>query len=211
VLGAILLLLCADARHAYAVAITLGSRIDLTPTTFALPVEITDAAGVSEWSFGLTYDPTDVQVNVGCDPFGGDAYCSFFTGPVTEGDFFAAGAPFNVLVPGFVELDPITLAQTGRLFGAQGTFGGSPPAPSGSGILAYIEFILLGSGDSPIDLDDEPAAVPEPGTLALLAIGLAWFAGRRLLARGHRVGDFDTAKNRAILQPSRYDHPEKKR
>lgn len=190
--GAILLLLCADARHAYAVAITLGSRIDLTPTTFALPVEITDAVGVSEWFLDLTYDPTDVQVNLGCDPFGGDIYCSLFTGPVTEGDFFAAGAPFNLLVPGFVELDPNTLTQAGRLFGMHGAYGGIPPAPSGSGILAYIEFMLLGTGDSPIGGDGTvvaepvPVPVPEPGTLALLAAGFAWLGARGIFMRGRR-------------------------
>lgn len=185
--AALLLLLCFDVRQAHAVAITLGGRIDLTPTTFALPIQIVDAIGVSEWSLDLTYDPTDVQVNVGCDPFSGDIYCSLLTGPVTEGDFFAAGAPFNLLVPGFVELDPITFAQSGRLFGMYGAFGGSTPAPSGNGILAYIQFTLLGTGGSPIEPDgtvvSEPVPVPEPGTLALFAIGLAWLGGPRLFMR----------------------------
>ena len=54
--------------------------------------------------FDLTYDPTDVQVNASCDPFNGDVYCSLLTGPITEGDFFASGAPFNLLVPGFIQL-----------------------------------------------------------------------------------------------------------
>src|SRR5262245_15188727 len=166
--AAILLLLCA-VREAYAVAITLGTRIELTPTTFALPIEITDAVEVSEWLLDLTYDPNDVQVNVGCDPFAGDVYCSLFTGPVTEGDFFAAGAPFNLLVPGFVELDPITLAQSGRLFGMHGAYSGFP-APSGNGILAYIQFMRLGAGDSPIGgsstvVDGNGTVVTGDGTL----------------------------------------------
>ncbi len=53
-LGAALLLLCLDVRQAQAVAITLGSRIDLTPTTFALPIEIVDAVEVSEWFLDFT-------------------------------------------------------------------------------------------------------------------------------------------------------------
>jgi hypothetical protein len=183
-LGAALLLLCLDVRQAQAAFITFGSRIDLTSTTFALPIELVDAVEASEWFLDLTYDPTDVQINVGCDPFGGDIYCSLLTGPVTEGDFFASGAPFNLLVPGFIELDPTTFSQAGRLFGMHGTFGGFPPAPSGNGILAYIEFSVLGTGDSPIVGNGTVSSVPEPGTLPLLATGLAWLAGRRLLARG---------------------------
>jgi hypothetical protein len=41
--------------------ISLGSRIDISPTTFALPILITDAVELVAWDVGLTYDPTDVQ------------------------------------------------------------------------------------------------------------------------------------------------------
>lgn len=194
----VMLLIGAGQQPAHAVPITFGTRIELTPTTFALPLEVTDAVEVSEWSLDLTYDPTDVQVNVSCDPFGGDPYCSLITGPVTEGDFFAAGAPFNLLLPGFVELDPITLMQTGNLFGLQGTYGGISPAPSGSGTLAYIQFTLLGSGGSPIVGGGDGAgsvSVPEPGTFALLVSGIAWLGGRGLLRRGRAGARPETAKN----------------
>jgi hypothetical protein len=114
-------------------------------------------------------------------------YCSLFTGPVTEGDFFAGGAPFNLLNPGFVDLDPITLAQTGSLFAVQGAFGGVPPFPSGSGVLAFVEFTLLGDGASPIEVNGTAvSAVPEPGTLALLASGLLLPSLRRRMSRSVR-------------------------
>jgi hypothetical protein len=131
------------------------------------------------WAFDLRYDPLDVQVNLACDPFSGDVYCSLFTGPVTEGDFFASGSPFNVLNPGFVDLDPITLAQTGLLFAVNGAFGGFSLSASGDGVLAYVEFLKVGNGSSTVTVENPTVTeVPEPSTLALLAAGLLLF-GRR--------------------------------
>jgi hypothetical protein len=109
----VIALLCGALRTAGAATITLGAPVDISPTTFALPIGISDGVQVTSWEFGLAYDPTDVQVNTACDPFG-DAYCSLITGAVTEGDFFASGAPFNLLLPGFVVLDA-ALAQSGLL------------------------------------------------------------------------------------------------
>jgi hypothetical protein len=132
------LLLAAFPRSANATTtISVGTRIPIDASTFVVPIDITGGVNVIGWQFDLTYDPTDVQVNASCDPFSGDVYCSLLTGPVTEGDFFASGAPFNLLVPGFIQLDPMTFAQTGFLFGVNGAFGGSPPFPSGrSGVSA---------------------------------------------------------------------------
>ena len=159
-----------------ATSITTGTRIVVSPTTIVVPIEIADAHNVVGWQFDLTYDATDLQVNTGCDPFGGDVYCSLLTGPVIEGDFFAAGSPFNLLIPGFVDLDPITFNQTGLLFGVAGAFGGStPPFPSGDGTLAFVEFTVLGTGTSPIGVvnsSTDAVAAPEPATVLLLLGGL---------------------------------------
>src|SRR5580765_3081449 len=177
------------ATRVAATTISLGSRIAISPTTFALPVQITGAIQVSSWEFALTYDPTDVQVNVTCDPFSGDVYCALPAGYVTEGDFFAAGAPFNVLTSGIVDLDPVTFAQTGLVFAVDGIYAGGPPAPSGDGVLAFVEFTLLGNGDSPIGVQGtavSDTSVPEPGTLALLTTGLLLPRVRRVLRRASR-------------------------
>jgi hypothetical protein len=179
----LLLLVIGAARETSAAAILVGPRIDLSPTTFALPVNITDGVAVASWEFDLTYDASDVQVNTGCDPFGADLYCSLLTGPVTEGDFFASGAPFNVLNPGFIDLDPVTFEQTGLLFGVNGAFGGFPPLPSGNGTLAFVEFTIVGDGNSDITVGGSVVSVPEPGTLALFAMGLLLPGAKRLLRR----------------------------
>jgi PEP-CTERM motif-containing protein len=184
--AAALLLMCVigASREAGAAEILLGPRIDLSSTTFALPINIIDGIDVESWLFDLTYDASDVQVNTGCDPFSGDLYCSLLTGAVTEGDFFASGAPFNLLNPGFIDLDPVTLAQTGSLFGVNGAFGGFLPLPSGNGTLAFIQFTILGNGDSDITVDGSVvSAVPEPGTLALVAMGLLLPGAKRLWRR----------------------------
>jgi hypothetical protein len=166
--------------------ISLGTRITIDADTFALPIQITDALQVTAWSVGLNYDPTDVQINTGCDPFSGDIYCSLFFGPFTEGDFFASGAPSNLLVPGVVELDASTLQQTGVMFGFNGAYEGFPPAPSGDGILGYVEFTVLDDAESPITLTNpttESAAVPEPATLLLMGSGLLALGARRISRR----------------------------
>ena len=114
-------------RAAAVATLSLGTRITIDANTFALPILITDGVQVTDWTVGLDYDPTDVQINTACDPFSGDIYCSLI-GPFTEGDFFASGAPFNLLTEGVVELDPITFQQTGVMFGFHGAYQGFPPA-----------------------------------------------------------------------------------
>jgi hypothetical protein len=160
-------------------------------TPFLVPVQITDAMELVGWSFGLTYDPTDLLINTACDPFT-DPYCDLITGPVTEGDFFSSGAPFNLLIPGFIALDSTTFEQIGELVGVEGLYGGFPPGPSGDGILAYVEFVRTetGNGDSTITVNDtsitSSAPVPEPATLVLLAGGLVFLGVLRLTRKKDR-------------------------
>jgi hypothetical protein len=187
---AIALLIITGPRVSHAVpTIQPGTRIPITANTFALPIQITDAANVIAWSFTLNYDPSDLQINTGCDPFSGDVYCGFLpiTGPVTEGDFFATGMPFNAFIPGFILLDG-SLNQLGTLLAVNNTFAGNLPGPSGSGVLAYVEFLQIGNGDSRITVTDtSTTTVPEPASLLLLTGGLALLRGRGLIKRRGRT------------------------
>ena len=155
--------------------ISVGPYTPSTTMPFVVPIEITGAANVNFWQFDLAYVATDVQINTSCDPFS-DPHCDLLTGPVTEGPFFGSLSPFNVFNPGFISLNPVTLAQLGDLFAVNDTFGGTPPGPSGSGILAYVEFVTTanGTGTSPITVNNGSTVspVPEPATLALLISGL---------------------------------------
>ena len=170
-----------------AATISTAAAIPLTATSFALPIAITDAVALTSWQFDLRYDPIDVQIDTACDPFVDD-YCNLLTGPVNEGEFFSSGAPFNVLNPGTVLLDPATLMQSGLLLAAQGAYGGFSPAPSGDGVIAYIRFIVLGDGNSPVTIEKPTTtdSVPEPASVVSLAAALSLLRLRRWRCRSVR-------------------------
>ena len=159
-------LLLLGAPKSEAAVISVGPytvpTVPLTP--FLVPIQITGAAQLVSWSFGLKYDAAELRINVP------GTFDLFFGESVTEGPFYASGAPFNVLIPGVIALDG-TLEQLGSLFGVEGAYGGFDPAPSGDGILAYVEFISLdgdGSDDTLQVVDAVTvSAVPAPATIAL--------------------------------------------
>jgi hypothetical protein len=173
--------------------VSVGTAIPLSPTTVVLPVEITGAVALTAWQFDLAYDPADLQINTGCFP--GDPYCGLFTGPVTEGELLGALSPFNLFNPGFITEDPATFQQAGLLLAVNDTFGGALPGPSGDGVLAYVQFLVVGDGTSEVRVlnaavSEEP--VPEPATLTLLTTGLGVLGAsrwrRRVRARSQRDG-----------------------
>lgn len=190
------------ATSAGAATFTTRAVIALDANHFALPIAVEEAVALTAWQFDLQYDPTDVQVDADCDPFG-DAYCDLLTGAVTEGLFFQAGAPFNVLNPGLLLLDPVDLTQRGVLLAVQGLYAGAPPPPSGSGVLAYVRFQIVGTGNSDIVVvgGSVPASVPEPATASLATLAL--------LALGRRARSNSPQARRPRVEPagSRKDMP----
>src|SRR5215217_1415258 len=81
-------------RSVAAATLSIGAQISIAPNVFVVPINIEGGQSVTSWQFDLLYDSSDVEVYTACDPFSGDSYCSLFTGPVTEGEFFASGSPF---------------------------------------------------------------------------------------------------------------------
>jgi hypothetical protein len=146
-------------------------------TAFVVPVEVTGAVQLTSWQFSLSFDPTDVQINTGCDPTT-DPFCDLLFGPVTQGPFFSSVALFPPFFdPGFI------FNGSGLLDAVAGAWQDPPPGPSGNGILAYVEFITTenGTGESPITVTgtSTTSSVPEPATLALLSCSLLLLAASR--------------------------------
>jgi hypothetical protein len=146
--------------------------------TFTIEVSITDAVDLAFFQFDLAFAPLIVQA----DPAGAT------TGVALPGDWFFTS-------PGIVD-------NTGGWILGVSAFGS---AFSGSGVVAEIEFTALTAGVSPLTFSNVflnlfdafdvsngqitvtgVTPVPEPTTLALLAIGLLAFGARRQSARARR-------------------------
>jgi hypothetical protein len=146
--------------------------------TFIIPISIADVTDLTSWQFDLAFNPTIVKVN------------SVIEGPLMSSfglTLFGPGAIDNIA--GLISLVTDSYVDL-------------PPDPSGSGVLADIEFTALAPGVSALtfsnvflnDLDHGfsatngqitvggTSAVPEPATLISLGSGLvllSLFLGRK--------------------------------
>jgi cohesin domain-containing protein/PEP-CTERM motif-containing protein len=177
--------------------------------TFIIPISYTSVPTVDpdliSWQFDLSFDPTILQAN-----------------SVTEGPFLSSFGttltPPTTFIPGVIDND------TGLISVVADSFNDLPPNPSGSGVLAYIEFTALRVTitPSPLDLKDEfvflnwddqgsppsflvvdgsvivgpqVAPVPEPATVSLVSLGLGVLAWKRWRGRGRASGAVRQAHN----------------
>jgi len=137
--------------------------------TFIIPISIADATELTSWQFDLAFNPTIVNVS-----------------SVTEGPLMSS---FGLTLFGPGAIDNIA----GLISLVTDSYIDLPPEPSGSGVLADIEFTALAPGVSRLtfsnvfvnDLDEGfratngqitvggTSVVPEPASLISLAGGLA--------------------------------------
>jgi len=147
--------------------------------SFTIPISITGATDLTSWQFDLAYSPSIVTAT-----------------NVTEGPFMSAFG-LTLFTAGVIN------NITGLISLVADAYVDLPPDPSGSGVLANIEFTALAPGVSPLtfanvfvnDLDSGFQAtngqvtvtgkvVPQPMTLTLLGLGLGTALGVRA-RRGH--------------------------
>ena len=142
-----------------------------TPTgTFLVPVDVAGAAGLQQWQFDLTFNPTVVQEVDPLDGSSGIFGAAFVPADLTSTSFILAGFPLNAL---------------GVVSGVAGSYPSVLDGVTGDGVLAYLLFTFLPGEES--DSPDfaianpstvETSAVPEPASLSLLAFGLLFFAAQ---------------------------------
>jgi hypothetical protein len=126
--------------------------------TFTVPIQISGVSDLVTWQFDLAFIPTDFQATA-----------------VSEGPFTSnSGFALTLFIPGVID------NVSGLVSLVAGAYLDLPPGPSGSGVLALVDFTTIGQGNSSIRIQDPlvlegssvPAVVPEPTTLTLLASGL---------------------------------------
>jgi hypothetical protein len=160
--------------------ISVGSATTVVGNTFTIPVSVSGVTDLQAFQFDLNYDSSVLSV-LG------------FTDVGTDFDIAAAaGGGALTGITGF--------SFSGLLSGVADSMSGASTGLTGTGVVANIDFQAIGSGisslalsnvflnfsDQGFDISSGQVTVPEPTTLALLAIGLLAFGVRRQAARAWR-------------------------
>ncbi len=168
--------------------VSVGSATQVVGDTFTIPVSVSGVTDLQAFQFDLSYDGTVLSVlsftDVGTD----------FEAAATAGGGFLTG------ITGF--------SSSGLLSGVADSMSGliTGTGLTGNGVIVNVEFNALMAAVSPLTLSnvilnftDQPdlsngqvtvtggQSMPEPTTLALLAIGLLAFGVRRKPALAWRI------------------------
>ncbi|MCP9450284.1 MAG: cohesin domain-containing protein [Nitrospira sp.] len=161
-----LVVLCAP-HQGQALTVTVGSAAVSVGDTVSLNVNVVDAVNLTSWQFDLGYDPTILHADL-----------------VAEGPFLSS-AGGTLFSPGIID------NSTGLISLISDSFVDLTP-PSGSGVLASIQFTALSLGLSPVTMSNvflnftdsgfavtngSVTVVPLPGTAGLMGVGLLLFWG----------------------------------
>ena len=159
--------------------VSVGSANTTVGSTVNIPVDILGVADLYAFQFDLSYDPSVLEGTL-----------------ITEGDFLPSGGP-TFFIPGTI--DNVAGAIT---FNAD-TLIGSTSGVSGTGTSLVVQFQLISPGTSPLTLSNvilldstltdisfttqsgqvsTASAVPEPGTLFLLGMGISAIGFLRFFA-----------------------------
>lgn len=121
-----LVVLCIP-HQGQALTVTVDSATVNVGDTVSLNINVADAVNLTSWQFDLGYDPTILHADL-----------------VTEGPFLSS-AGTTVFTPGIID------NSTGLISLVSDSFVDLTP-PSGSGVLATIQFTALSSGLSPVTM-----------------------------------------------------------
>jgi Cohesin domain len=192
-LRALALALLAGSASATSLSFSSGPPVVRVGDAFALDVQVDDVAGLYGFQFDLLFDPTIVRAV-----------------DVAEGPFLTSGGAATSFAPGDIDNTFGTVLFTGN------TLLGPAPGASGSGVLARLTFQALAEGRSPLAFGNvvlldaalevigstafgrslDVAAVPEPASALMTAVGLAALAAT-LQGRRRRIAASTPGRGRS--------------
>ncbi len=161
-------------QQGQALSFTVDSATGNVGDSFSINLNVVDAIDLTSWQFDLAYNPTILQANLVMEgPFLSSAGTTFFTPGVIDN----TTGLISLVSASFVDLTP----------------------PSGSGILAHIDFTVLSVGLSPLTasnvflsgldsvvtvVNGSSTSVPEPSSLVLVMLGAVGIWGMRRWHQG---------------------------